>query len=214
MTTINNNYIFPFSTCEIPSDTIAQPVSAFINGISTLILLALLLISKTFPVQLALFSYMCFEGWHTYSHIYHHSSEIQTLIVHILGYFMSFATLYAILNYSNGKPSIIFLLVLVMLIGIDIYCFVKVKGLSIIITGLGLLLVIVGFNYKYLPLLFQKCFPYFIVGIIVIIGLFINEKMNCKKMLEYKKFPYHSIIEIVGLIMFVMLGVCILDMEK
>ena len=209
----NSNYIFPFSTCERPSDNIAQPISASINAISTLILFCMMLIAKTIPVQLALFSYVCFEGWHTYSHMYHHSGKIQTLIVHILGYFMSFATLYAILVYSKAIPSKTFILLLAIFIAIDIYCFIKIKGISTIITGLIILLLIVGFNYYNLPLLFKKYYPYFTLGVFIIIGLFINEKIICQKMLEYKELPYHSIIEIIGLILFVMLGVCLLKMD-
>ena len=207
----NNKYIFPFSTCE-RSDTsswLAQPYSAFVNATSTLILLAMMIQADPLVSKLALLSYALFEGWHTFSHMVHVQGEIQTLVVHILGYLISFTTLAAIIILSrSGMPAWWFLLGLAVIIAIDIVLFIKVGGLPIIISGLAIFAFIVAANYKLLPPHFYYLLPYFMVGLALLIALFVNESYNCQSMMEARQLPYHAITEIVGLVLFTMLGWC------
>ena len=209
--TASNKYIFPFSTCE-RSDTsswVAQPYSAFINAISTIILLAMMMQAEPLVSKPTILSYALFEAWHTYSHMVHIPGESQTLVVHILGYSISFTTLAAIIILSgSGMPAWWFVLGLMVIIVSDIALFIRVGGLPIIISGLAIFAFIVIANYKLLPPHFYHLLPYFMVGLALLIALFVNESYNCQSMMESRQLPYHAITEIVGLVLFTMLGWC------
>ena len=208
-----NKYIFPFSTCEKVdiASWVAQPWSAFVNALSTIILLAMMFIARSPVVKLAILSYAMFEAWHTFSHMVHIPGESQTLVVHILGYVMTFTTLAAIITLSgSGMPPLWFLLGLVVIIVTDIALFIWVGGLPIIISGLAVFAFIILANYKILPAHFYYLLPYFIVGLAVLIALFVNESYNCRWMMEARQLPYHAIVEVVGLVLFTMLGWCFL----
>ena len=208
-----NKYIFPFSTCEEvdPASWVAQPWSAIVNALSTIILLAMMFIARSPVVKLALLSYAIFEAWHTLSHIVHIPGESQILIVHILGYIMSFTTLAAIITLSNGKrPPTWFYIGLAFIIITDVGLFLLVGGLPIIISGLAIFTYIVIANFKLLPAHFYRLVPYFMVGIAILIALFINESYNCQWMMEHRQLPYHALVEIIGLVLFTMLGWCFL----
>lgn len=60
--------------------------------------------------------------------------------------------------------------------------------------------------FYYYPLLtknIKKIINIIFFLVLLIIILFINEKYNCKKMMSmYPHFPYHILIEIIGLVLF------------
>ena len=64
---------FPFNTCEEPNKKswIAQPISAFINFITCIILIYFFLKAKTIIIKLLILAFIAFEIFHTYSHITH-----------------------------------------------------------------------------------------------------------------------------------------------
>ena len=213
LSTSSNKYIFPFSTCERSdaSSWVAQPYSAFVNAASTMILLGMMIQAGPLVSKLTLLSYALFEAWHTFSHMVHIAGESQTLVVHILGYLMSATTLAAIITLSgSGMPPLWFLLGLVVIVVADIALFIWVGGLPIIISGLAIFAFIILANYKLLPAHFYYLLPYFIVGLAVLIALFVNESYNCRWMMEARQLPYHAIVEVVGLVLFTMLGWCFL----
>ena len=78
-----------------------------------------------------------------------------------------------------------------------------------IASGLALFAFIVLANYKLLPPHLYHLLPYFIVGLAVLIALFVNESYNCQSMMEAWQLPYHALVETVGLVLFTMLGWCI-----
>ena len=149
---------FPFKTCEEPNKNtwIAQPVSAFINMITSIILIYFFLKAKTLIIKLLILSFIAFEIFHTYSHIKHINGAIQSNIIHGIWYFLTFMILIASVKMTNKYPN-----------------------------------------------LYTK-----------IILLLINEKYNCEYMIKYAKLPYHAIIEIIGMLLFIILSYVFLKSEK
>jgi hypothetical protein len=83
-----------------------------------------------------------------------------------------------------------------------------------IITGLSLPVVISISYYNLFPIYIKKAIPY-LIGLLIIVGIFlINEKNNCENMMKYAKLPYHAIIEIIGMILFITLANVFLQTEK
>lgn len=199
-----SEYIFPFNTCEKPNKNgIAQPYSSLVNLINCIIILYFLLKTKSLHTFILLFSILCFELFHMFSHILHISGSIQINIIHSLTYFMNLAFFYTFYCYTNKLPSPEFVFYLVALICVDIYSFFN---LSIIYYLLSQSVIFISILLYYLPLLptFIQTSVYqiiFLIGIIILLVL--NEKYNCEKMLKiYPDFPFHIFIEIIGIVLF------------
>jgi len=210
-------YVFPFNTCEVPDNNslVKQPVSALINLISTIILFYLSTKAKTNMVSFLLFCYALFELWHTISHIVHlENKDLQTNVVHILGYLIAFSSLWSIQQLSGKVNSMLFYIILTIIVVIDLYTWSEIKGMWTILTGLSIFAFIIFGSIDKLNPQFQNSLPFFIIGLLVLFLLFVNENINCDKMLEYHIFPYHAIIEVLGLIMFVALSKQFLNWES
>jgi len=199
-----NEYIFPFDTCEkINKYGIAQPYSAVFNLINCVIIIYFLLQTKHNYAFFLLFAILCFEVIHSVSHMIHIEGKIQIYIIHILSYLMNLAFFYLLYCYTKKFPNNIFIIYLILLICLDIY---SVSNLSIIYYLLTQSIIFISLLLYYFPLL-PKFIQYSIYQIIFLIGiiilLFLNEKYNCKKMLEfYPDFPFHIFIEIAGIAIF------------
>lgn len=206
---------FPFTTCEKNTKgVISQPFSATVNAITFFALLFLSFWAKTISVRILLISFAAFEAWHTFSHMKHVEGNIQTNIIHILAYFMGFATLYAILYLSKNDLSKFSSFLLVSAIIIDVYFFVYVKGVWSVLSGLVVFAVIVFGNYGLLPNFFKEYVPYLITGVILLSIVIANEAYNCEKMMIYKNLPYHVAIEIIGFALFISLSLLFLKWES
>ena len=95
----DSSYTFPFKTCETPNKKgIAQPYSAFLNLISSLIILYFLFKSKSNSSKLLLFSILLFELNHTFSHTIHLNNNIQVFVTHLLAYLVNFCYFYLFLE--------------------------------------------------------------------------------------------------------------------
>jgi hypothetical protein len=133
----------------------------------------------------------------------HIKGSIQINITHSLTYFMNLAFFYVLYSYTNVLPSYGFVFYLIALIIFDVY---SIFYLTIIYYLLSQSIIFISLLLYYFPLLpkFIQNSIYqiiFFVGIIIL--LFLNEKYNCKKMLEfYPDFPYHIFIEIIGIVLF------------
>jgi hypothetical protein len=212
---MGNEFIFPFTTCEKPHDgPIKQPMSALINAISAIILLAFTLSAKTYPVMIMFLAFFSFEVFHTFSHMYHIPGQFQTIIIHILGYSISVTTLISILYLSKTPLTYYLIGILITLISIDIYILFYVKDIWTVISGLTILLLVFFISYTKLPRFFQKNLWYLVIGLFLLYGLIYNETMNCAKMLNYAIFPYHIFIEILGLMLFTYLSYNFLRWER
>jgi hypothetical protein len=207
---------FPFNTCEEPNKKswVAQPISAFINMITCLILIYFFLQAKTSIIRLLILSFILFEIFHTFSHITHIDGTIQSNIIHGIWYFLSFMVLIASIKITKQYPNIYTILILLTIIIIDINLFFQANKLYMVFTALTLPVVIVISYYNLYPICIKKAIPY-LIALLIILGLvLINEKINCLNMMKYAKLPYHAIIEIIGMILFTLLSYIFLQTEK
>ena len=195
-------YTFPFHTCEKPKKGIAQPYSALLNAINCIMIAYFLLLTKNQSTFLLLFSIFCFELFHTFSHIIHISGKIQTMISHFLSYAINFSFLFFFVHFTNKVPSFTFLLYLFIISVFDIYSLFYLSIVFYILSQAVIMISLLVYYYPFLPKIIQHSL-FKIIGLIsIIILLFLNEKYNCKKMLDFYPLPYHTLIEIVGILLF------------
>ena len=199
-----NKYTFPFNTCERANNSgIAQPYSSFFNLINCLIILYFLFKTKHVYNFTLLFSILLFELFHLFSHIVHIKGPIQTNITHILTYLINFAFFYVFYCYTNQLPSYTFILYLVMLVLFDIYSLYNLSIVFYIFSQAIIMISLLIYYFPLLPKFIQTSVYKIVLFVSVIILLFLNEKYNCKKMmLIYPNFPYHILIEILGIFLF------------
>ena len=152
---------------------------------------------------LLLLSFLLFESFHVFSHMIHIKGEIQINITHSLSYLINIALLYTFYQYTRHFPNILFIIYLIILVIIDIYSIHNYNVVVYIFTQALLFTSLFIYYYNLFPKFIQRSIIYVIIIIIFIIILFINEKFNCKKMMNtYPHFPYHILIEIMGIILF------------
>lgn len=201
---MNEDYTFPFDTCEKPNKHgIAQPYSTMANIVNSLIIFYFLLKTKENYTFILLFCILCFELFHVFSHSVHIPGSIQINIAHMLSYCVNFAFLFFFYNYTKKIPSGWFILFYVLLIVFDIYVFCNMDVVYYISTQSLLLLSVLLYYYPLLSKSIKNKINIISSLIILIIILFLNEKYNCKKMLSiYPHFPYHVLIEIVAIFLF------------
>lgn len=201
---MNEDYTFPFDTCEKPNKHgIAQPYSTMANIVNSLIIFYFLLKTKENYTFILLFCILCFELFHVFSHSVHIPGSIQINIAHMLSYCVNFAFLFFFYNYTKKIPSGWFILFYVLLIVFDIYVFCNMDVVYYISTQSLLLLSVLLYYYPLLSKSIKNKINIISFLIILVIILFLNEKYNCKKMLSiYPHFPYHVLIEIVAIFLF------------
>jgi hypothetical protein len=199
-----NEYTFPFSTCEKPNKNgIAQPYSAFFNLINCIIILYFLLKTKHYYTFILLFFILCFELFHVFSHSIHITGSIQINITHILSYCINFAFLFFFYSYVKKIPSIWFLIYYAFLIFWDIYTFCNMNVVYYIFSQALLFLSVLLYYYAFLTKDIKNNINIIFFLVMIIILLFLNEKFNCEKMISiYPNFPYHILIEIIGIVLF------------
>lgn len=196
-------YTFPFNTCEKPKKKgIAQPYSALLNAVNCVMILYFLVQTKTHYAAILLFSILCFELYHTFSHAIHIPGSIQTMISHFLSYCINFAFLLFFIQFTNKVPSYAFVLYLLLLTLFDVYSLFYLSIVFYIVSQAIIMISLLAYYYPFLPKIIQNSL-FKIIGLIsMVILLFLNEKYNCKKMLDVYSLPYHTMIEIVGIFLF------------
>jgi len=199
-----SEYTFPFSTCEKPNKNgIAQPYSSFLNLVNSLIIFYFLVQTKKNYTFILLFFILCFELFHVFSHSIHITGTIQTSITHMLSYCVNFAFLFFFYNYAKKIPSTWFIVFYVFLISFDIYAFCNMSVFYHIFSQALLFLSVLFYYYPVLTEKIRNKINIIFFLVLLIIILFLNEKYNCEKMMSiYPHFPYHVIIEIIGLVFF------------
>jgi hypothetical protein len=199
-----NEYTFPFSTCEKPNKYgISQPYSSLLNLINCLIIFYFLIKTKQNYTFILIFCILCFELFHVFSHSIHISGSIQINITHMLSYCINFAVLFFFYNYVKKIPSSGFIIFYVFLIFFDIYIFCNMNVVYYIFSQALLFLSVLFYYYPLLTKNIKKIINIIFFLVLLIIILFINEKYNCEKMMSiYPHFPYHILIEIIGLVLF------------
>jgi hypothetical protein len=199
-----NEYTFPFDTCEkVEKKGIAQPYSSLFNLINSSIIFYFLLNTKQNYTFILLFFILCFELFHVVSHSIHIEGSIQINITHMLSYCINIAFLFFFYNYLKKIPSIWFIIFYIFLIFLDIYSFYNMNVVFYIFSQALLFLSVLFYYYPFLNKQIKNNINIIFFLVILIIILFLNEKYNCKKMLEiYPDFPYHILIETIGIILF------------
>jgi len=190
-------YTFPFDTCETPkSKYFAQPYSVAVNLCSTLVVLYFLCKTQTTHAFLLLFSLLLFDISHTFSHFTHIKSKLQITLVHVLAYLLNFAFFYALYKHTNQVPSMLFLLFLFCIVSFDVYAFFNLSLLFYIFTQILFFFSVFFYYYSALTSNMKRRLNILLFFIGLVYLGFINEAMNCKKMLtRYPTFPFHAIIE-------------------
>ena len=199
-----SEYTFPFNTCEkVNKNGIAQPYSLFFNLINCIIILYFLLQTKNNYTFMLLFSILCFEVFHSFSHIVHIKGSIQLNIIHLLTYLINFAFFYLFYSYTKKFPNKIFILYLIGLVCLDIYSLFNLTIIYYLSTQSIIFISLLLYYYRLLPKIIQNCIYQLILLIGFVILLVLNETYNCERMLAfYPHFPYHIFIEITGIVFF------------
>lgn len=199
-----NEDTYPFNTCEKPNETgLAQPYSAFFNVVNSMIILYFLLKTKHTYAFILLFSILCFELFHIFSHSIHIPGTIQVNVTHSLSYFMNLAFFYAFYSYTKVIPSYGFMIFILVLICFDIYSVMHLTIFYFLLSQSIIFISLFCYYYKLLPVEIRKSLYSIIFVIFAIILLFLNEKYNCASMMQYQpQFPYHIFIEIAGIGLF------------
>ena len=198
------NYNFPFDTCEKNQyDTIgiAQPYSVFVNLITCSIVLYYLNQTKTKHSFYLLLSLFIFETFHTLSHLIHIKGPLLPTITHIAGFIVNITFINYMIQHTNVLPSNIFKNIVLGIILIDAYAFFNLSFIYFVASQICLFMFTLSCYYnileksKQISLLYIMCFS------VIIYLLFVNEKINCKKMQnKYPNFPFHILIEIISII--------------
>ena len=199
-----SEYTFPFNTCEkVNKNGIAQPYSLFFNLINCIIILYFLLQTKNNYTFMLLFLILCFELFHSFSHIVHIKGSIQLNIIHLLTYLINFAFFYLFYSYTKKFPNKIFILYLIVLVCLDIYSLFNLTIIYYLSTQSIIFISLLLYYYRLLPKIIQNSIYQLILLIGLVILLVLNETYNCERMLEfYPHFPYHIFIEITGIVFF------------
>jgi len=199
-----SEYTFPFNTCEkVNKNGIAQPYSLFFNLINCIIILYFLLQTKNNYTFMLLFSILCFEVFHSFSHIVHIKGSIQLNIIHLLTYLINFAFFYLFYSYTKKFPNKFFILYLIVLVCLDIYSVFNLSIIYYLSTQSIIFISLLLYYYRLLPKFIKNSIYQIILLVGFVILLVLNETYNCERMLEfYPHFPYHIFIEITGIVLF------------
>ena len=122
-------------------------------------------------------------------------------ITHIAGFLVNISFLNFLYNYTHILPKLYYLFFLGCILLLDAYSFFNLSFIYFVLTQIFLFVAILYYYYPVLP----KQIKSKIQLILLITGLvylgFVNEKVNCKTMLNmFPKFPFHAIIETLSII--------------
>ena len=195
---------FPFNSCEIPNKNgIAQPYSTLVNVINCLVIVYFLVKTTTNYAFLLIASILCFELFHLFSHSIHIPGSIQTIVIHVISYFINISFFYAFYSYTKKIPSNVFIGYLLAVIVLDIYALLNLNIFYYVTTQSVIFISLLFYYFSWLPNFIQKSMYSIIACISIILFLILNEKYNCKRMLkQIPKFPFHIFVEIGGIVLF------------
>ena len=194
---------FPFNTCEVRGEIVDQPYSASINVLSCIILLYLLSQAKHIEIQFFILSLFIFQAYHAYSHMFWNENEYSlqhVYIIHATSYIIIIALITAISFISGEIPYIPIIFAAILLDIFILYNYIGTVYNAISGINMWVIILITGLWNVKLPAFVKQLLPILLMLFGVIIVLFFNEKYNCDSMMNAYQFPYHTAIEICGLI--------------
>ena len=199
---MENEKLFPFNTCEKPKESgIAQPYSVCINIVSCLIILYYLVQSKSISSFCFVFSFLCFQVFHAFSHSIHIPNSIQNNVIHVIAYFVNLFQFNLFYQYTHHFPGIWFLVSLFFLVWIDLSLFFFMDSLYYILSQIFIFLFIILSFYRYFPRFLKKAVFSILFFSVILSLLLVNEKINCSRILDWiPHFPLHIFVELIGLI--------------
>ena len=134
----------------------------------------------------------------------HVPGKFQKSVVHILGLAMALLTLWMIQSLTCNAPlTFTCVSVLLLLLALDIAAIVAQHDLAGIATGLGIFAWIVAGRWSILPNFVRKALIWLLPAVGILLLMFLNEAVYCESLLKQKPLPYHAVIEIWGLVLFV-----------
>ena len=208
---------FPFNTCEVRGEIVDQPYSASINVVSCIILLYLLSQAKHIEIQFFILSLFIFQAYHAYSHMFWNENEYSlqhVYIIHATSYIIIIALITAISFISGEIPYIPIIFAAILLDIFILYNYIGTVYNAISGINMWVIILITGLWNVKLPEIVKQLLPILLMLFAVIIALFFNEKYNCDAMMNAYPFPYHTAIEICGLIISSLFAYIFLLLEK
>ena len=208
---------FPFNTCEVRGEIVDQPYSASINVLSCIILLYLLSQAKHIEIQFFILSLFIFQAYHAYSHMFWNENEYSlqhVYIIHATSYIIIIALITAISFISGEIPYIPIIFAAILLDIFILYNYIGTVYNAISGINMWVIILITGLWNVKLPEIVKQLLPILLMLFAVIIALFFNEKYNCDAMMNAYPFPYHTAIEICGLIISSLFAYIFLLLEK
>lgn len=195
-------YTFPFDTCEKPNTSgIAQPYSVLVNLINCSIIFYYLIKTENNNSFLLLGSLLIFELFHTISHSIHIKGKFLYTITHAAAFLYNILLFNFLYNYTSKFPHKYYIVFLACIILFDIYALYNSSVIYFILTQFLLFASILYYYYPFLPTKIKNKIHWIGLSAVLIYLGFINEKINCKKMLKvYPNFPFHIIIELFSII--------------
>lgn len=209
---------FPGDTCEpIQKNAfIQQPYSAMVNLISIVILCIFATQSSSIQVSSVLFFLILFQMIHMVSHSWHRNGSSQAILVHMTAYGILFTTWWTLQTYARIAPSLAIILLWLFLFGLDLMMLVLGAPTLYLILSVVVLFLLLFFMYR--KVIVNKkngLLIYWLMGsIILTIGLIGNEALHCQKMLKWKPLPYHVLVEMAGMLVFVLFSMLLIKMSS
>lgn len=217
LTSLTSPKPFPFNTCEARGDIVDQPYSASINILSCVILLYLLSQAKHLEIQFFILSLFIFQAYHAYSHMFWSKNENSlehVYTIHAIAYIIIFSLITAIAFISGKPPNIPIILSVIILDFFILYNYIGNVYNAISGINIWVVVLITGLWNVRLPYVVKQLLPMLLILFAVIIALFFNEKYNCDAMMNAYPFPYHTAIEICGLVISSLFAYIFLLLEK
>lgn len=216
-------WTFPKKTCEPEgaSFCIDQPYSFLVNLTILAVLLVLFGRARTLPTRTALLCFIVFEILHAWSHARHIPGRFQLTIIHLIGYtfFLSIGwclqtRLNVLQKYWRFRYWIISLFVVLFVADVYFFLFGKYPIAQVFTSALILFSLIV----ICLPLMTNRLRSWWIATLISSVLVFsqiaIEARFCSTWRRRFPRFPFHIIVELLGLCSFTLLGIALLLTEE
>ena len=202
------DFTFPYSTCEKITKNGTQPVSASINIASIFVLLYFFFSSRSTTNRWVLFFFILFETIHTYSHLRHVPGNVQLYMIHLTGYCILFAVMKTLWIHTGRCMSTQQLLLWSSLLVVDAYLFFSgAPFLWFLTTSVILFSMLIIFYYPFLPPKARAVIPWILIVVVMVVLMDFAESRYCEKWMQKQILPYHAMVEFLGWIVFVLLGI-------
>ena len=231
------SYTFPYDTCEyvvtIFDGVKTQPISTFLNSVNCVFIYRKLRLCSRISTKSVIASVLLFELFHMLSHLVHIDGGLQTNLVHFSAYCVN-VSLLCRFNELKTETAIIpstvfdteigflqkyynhfFLTYLFCLVCFDIYGFFFLSVIEYLTTQVIIFASLLIFYYKYIP----SSVKHNTIAIVslsgLIVSLFLIEEKYCVQMIAKQKIiPFHAIIEILGILLFDLFTLCLVEFDK